>query len=60
MDNGVHTLPSSVNKERNIYKESIKETGNISQISFSKNKENTFREHLKEPMHIGEIIKQIT
>jgi hypothetical protein len=44
-------------KERNIYKESSKEKGHL--FTTSLKKEN-FREHLKEPIHIGELIERIT
>lgn len=50
------TLPSGERKERNIYKESIKERSNFSQSSLFKNQ----RRHLKEPIHIKEVIKSIT
>jgi len=50
----------TINKERNIYKESIKEKGKLSTISFFKDKKENFKERLKEPILIGELIKQIT
>ncbi|MEW6008234.1 MAG: replication protein [Candidatus Omnitrophota bacterium] len=46
------------NKERNIYKESIKEKGNFSQSQFFKNRKSNFKERLKEPVLIGEVIRQ--
>jgi phage replication O-like protein O len=51
---------TTLNKERNIYKESSKERDHLSTTSFLKNKTKGFREHLKEPILIGELIKQIT
>jgi hypothetical protein len=49
---------STLNKERNIYKESIKERRNFSS-SFLKHKTENFREHLREPIHIGELIQRV-
>jgi hypothetical protein len=44
---------------KEIYiKKNIKEKDNFSKISLFKNKKSNFREYLKEPIHIGELIKQ--
>jgi len=43
------------NKKRNIYKESSKEKSHLFTTSFKKE---NFREYLKEPIHIGELIKE--
>lgn len=48
---------TTLKKERNIYKESIKERNNFSHSSFLKNKNQ--RRCLKEPVCIGEVIKSI-
>jgi phage replication O-like protein O len=48
------------NKERNIYKESIKEKEKFFTTSLFKNKKENFREYLKEPILIGKVIKQET
>lgn len=58
VDNTVHTLPSGERKERNIYKDSIKESKDFSKNSLFKSKKSNFRERLKEPVLIGEVIKQ--
>jgi phage replication O-like protein O len=50
---GVQT--PTLNKERNIYKESSKEKSHLSTTSFKKE---NFREYLKEPIHIEKLIKE--
>jgi hypothetical protein len=60
--------PNSLSSKKNqnpkenikeIYiKKSIKEKDNFSKISLFKNKKSNFREYLKEPVHIGELIKE--
>jgi len=53
-------LTPTINKERNIYKESIKENEKFFTTSFFKDKKENFKEYLKEPISIGELIKRIT
>jgi hypothetical protein len=44
---------------KEIYiKKHIKEKDNFSKISLFKDKKSNFREYLKEPIHIGELIKE--
>lgn len=59
MDSSVHTLASGERKERNIYKESIKERNSSSQPHFFKNKDQNFREHPKQAIHIKDVINLI-
>lgn len=48
-----------LNKEINIYKENIKEKTKFSFFPFFKPKKHNFKEYLKEPIHVKEIIKSI-
>lgn len=65
-DRGLQTPKSrgvetpTLNKEINIYKETIKERGHFYPQFFFKNKNENFRKHLKGTIHIKEVITAIT